>query len=93
MSPSRIPGGASGSPLDLADRLRLAGVSLRAKLRRREALDAIVREAYADMDPARIARMLVARAADWLPLDAWALLADDGTGQLTLVHAQGRADK
>lgn len=92
VSPNRIPGGASGDPLDLAERLRLAGAPLRAKLRRREALDAIVREAYADMDPARIARMLVSRAADWLPLDAWALLADDGTGQLTLLHAQGRAD-
>jgi diguanylate cyclase (GGDEF)-like protein len=65
---------------------------LRAKLRRREALEEIVRETYADMDPARIARMLVGRAADWIPVDAWALLSDDGTGQLTLMHAQGRAD-
>jgi diguanylate cyclase (GGDEF)-like protein len=51
-----------------------------------------VREAYADRDPARLGRMLVGRAADWIPLDAWALLSDDGTGQLTLLHAQGRAD-
>ena len=51
-----------------------------------------MREAYADMDPARIARMLVGRAADWIPVDVWALLSDDGTGQLTLMHAQGRAD-
>ncbi len=92
MSPSRIPGGASGGSLDLAERLRLAGAPLRAKLRRREALEEIVREAYADMDPARIAQMLVDRAAGWIPLDAWALLANDGTGQLTLLHAQGRTD-
>jgi diguanylate cyclase (GGDEF)-like protein len=44
------------------------------------------------MDSARIARMLVGRAAEWIPLDAWALLSDDGTGQLTLLQAQGRAD-
>jgi hypothetical protein len=68
------------------------GAPLRAKLRRREALEEIVREAYADMDPARIARMLVGRASDWIPVDAWALLSDDGTGQLTLMHALGRAD-
>ena len=92
VSPNRIPGGASGGPLDLAERLRLAGASLRAKLRRREALEEIVREAYADMDPGRIARMLVGSAAAWIPLDAWALLAADGTGQLTLLHAQGRVD-
>ena len=51
-----------------------------------------MREAYADMDPGRIARMLVGRASDWVPVDAWALLSDDGTGQLTLMHAQGRVD-
>ena len=92
VSPNKVPGGASGGPLDLGERLRLAGASLRARLRRREALEEIVREAYADMDPGRIARVLVGHAADWIPLDAWALLADDGTGQLTLLHAQGRAD-
>jgi diguanylate cyclase (GGDEF)-like protein len=92
VSPNRIPGGSSGSPLDLGERLKVAGASLRAKLRRREALEQIVREAYADMDPGRIARMLVGHAADWIPLDVWALLADDGTGQLTLLHAHGRAE-
>ena len=92
VSPYTSPGGASGGPLDLAERLRLAGVALRARLRRREALEEIVREAYADMDPGRIARMLVEHAAGWIPLDAWALLANDGTGQLTLLQAQGRAD-
>jgi len=92
VSAKRISGGASGDPLDLAERLRLAGGSLRTTLNRREALEEIVREAYADMDPVRIARMLVERAASWVPLDAWALLAADGTGQLTLLHSQGRVD-
>jgi diguanylate cyclase (GGDEF)-like protein len=92
VSLNRKPGGASGGPLDLAERLRLAGAPLRARLRRRESLEEVVREAYADMDPGRIARMLVGSAAAWIPLDVWALLANDGTGQLTLLHAQGRAD-
>ena len=92
MSPHGIPGGASGGPLDLAERLRLDGASLRARLRRREALEQIVRQAYADMDPGRIAKMLVGSAAAWIPLDVWALLGDDGTGQLTLLHAHGRMD-
>jgi diguanylate cyclase (GGDEF)-like protein len=92
VSPNRIPGSASDGPLDLAERLRLAGAPLRARLRRREALEEIVREAYSDMEPARIARMLVDRASEWIPLDVWALLAADGTGQLTLLQARGRAD-
>jgi diguanylate cyclase (GGDEF)-like protein len=92
VSANRIPRGASEGSLDLAERLRLAGVALRARLRRRESLEEVVREAYADMDPGRIARLLVDHAAGWIPLDAWALLANDGTGQLTLLHAQGRAD-
>jgi hypothetical protein len=92
VSPNRIPGGASGDSLDLAERLRLAGAPLRSRLRRREALEEIVREAYSDMDPARIGRMLVGRASEWVPLDAWALLTNDGAGQLTLLHALGRAD-
>ena len=65
---------------------------LRLKLRRRDVLEEIVRDAYGDMEPARISRLLVARAADWIPLDAWALLANDGTGQMTLLHAQGHVD-
>lgn len=92
MSPNRIPGGASGGPLDLTERLRLAQAGLCPQLRRRDALEQIVREAHADADPARIARMLVDRAADWMPVDTWAVLVSDGTGQMTMLHARGHAE-
>jgi len=92
LSPHRIPSGSSGGPLDLAERLRLAQASLRLTLRRRDALEGVVRQAYADTDPARIARMLVESAATWIPADVWAVLVSDGTGQLALLHARGNRE-
>jgi len=92
LSPSRIPGGSSGGSLDLAERLRLAQASLRLTLRRRDALEDVVHRAYADADPARIARMLVESAATWIPADVWAVLVSDGTGQFTLLHARGNME-
>jgi diguanylate cyclase (GGDEF)-like protein len=92
LSPSRIPGGSSGVPLDLAERLRLAQAVLRLTLRRRDALEGVVRQAYADTDPPRITRMLVESMAAWIPADVWAVLVSDGTGQLTLLHARGHTE-
>ena len=92
MSTNRIRQGASGESPDLAERLRRAQAGLRTTLRKRQALEDVVREAYADADPARIAKMLVERVAGWIPLDVWAVLASDGTGQLTLVDARGRIE-
>ncbi len=92
MTPSRIPGGSSGDPLDLAARLRLAQPTLRVELRRRDALGDVIREAYADTDHARIAGMLVNRAAGWIPADVWGLLVSDGADQLSLLHARGKTE-
>jgi diguanylate cyclase (GGDEF)-like protein len=92
LSADRIPGGSSGRPLDLAERLRLAQASLRVALRRRDVLEEVVSRAYADTDPARIARMLAESAATWIPADVWAVLVSDGTGQLTLLHGRGSTE-
>jgi len=92
LCPNRIPGGSSGRLLDLAERLRLAQGSLRLTLRRRDALEEVVRRAFADADPARIAGMLVESAATWIPADGWAVLVGDGTGQLTLLGARGNTE-
>lgn len=91
MSPTRNPVVASGQPLDFAERLRRGQPELRRALRRRPVLEEIVREAYADTDPARIARMLVDRVSAWIQADTWAVLTSDGTGQVTLLHARDHA--
>jgi diguanylate cyclase (GGDEF)-like protein len=87
VSPTKIPHSAGGDPPDLAERLRLGQGELRRALRRRGVLEEIVREAYADTDPARISGMLVGRASAWIRADTWAALIGDGTGQVTLLHA------
>jgi diguanylate cyclase (GGDEF)-like protein len=89
-----VTGGSSGLPLDFAERLRIGQAGLRRALSRRQALEDAVREAYADTDPPRIARMLVERAAAWMPADTWAVFVSDGADQLTLLHAlnHGAAD-
>lgn len=88
MSPTRSPGEAGGQPLDFAERLRRGQPDLRRALRRRSVLEDVVLEAYADTDPARIARMLVDRVSAWIPADTWAVLTSDGTGQVRLLHAR-----
>jgi len=92
LSPKRIPGGSIGGPLDLAERLRSEQAFLRLTLRRRDALEDVVRQAYADTDPARIARMLVESAATWIPADVWGVLVSNGTGQPALLHARGNTE-
>jgi diguanylate cyclase (GGDEF)-like protein len=91
VSPTKIPRSAGSDPPDFAERLRLGQPELRRALRRRAMLEEIVREAYADTDPARIAGMLVGRASAWIRADTWAILISDGTGQVTLLHAQDHA--
>jgi diguanylate cyclase (GGDEF)-like protein len=91
VSPTKIPHSAGGDPPDFAERLRLGQPELRRALRRRGVLEAIVREAYSDTDPARISSMLVSQASAWIHADTWAVLISDGTGQVTLLHALDHA--
>jgi diguanylate cyclase (GGDEF)-like protein len=90
VSRTEHPRTGGGEPPDFAERLRLGQTALRRSLRRRAALEEVVREAYADTDPDRIARLLVDRAAEWMPADTWAVLISDGTGQITLLQAKPR---
>lgn len=92
MSPTKIPGiDSHHGALDFAERLRRGQPELRRSLRRRHILEEVVREAYADADPDRIARMLVDRVSGWVRADTWAVLIGDGTGQVTLLHARDHA--
>src|SRR5438445_7280873 len=58
--------------LDLATKLRVFQRALRSRVERRDALIDVVRAVNATLDPARIAEVVVDRAAMWVPAPCWA---------------------
>ena len=90
--PRRVAGvtGASGAAsLDLAARLRAFQGALRSRLERREALLDIVRAVNISLEPARIAELVVERAASWVPAPCWAMVSADLSGQLSVLADRG----
>lgn len=51
---------------------------LRRRLTRAEVLVELIRAVNASLDPERVAEAIVARAADWIPVPGWLVLASDG---------------
>jgi diguanylate cyclase (GGDEF)-like protein len=70
--------------LDLASRLRPLQSALRSRLSRADTLAEVTRAVNATLDPERVADAIVACAAEWLPVSAWVVYADDNTGTRTL---------
>jgi diguanylate cyclase (GGDEF)-like protein len=68
------------SVVDLADRLDAAAPRLQRLSRRTEAVSELMRAVNASTDPAGVAGALASRAADWLPLSEWAVLAVEPDG-------------
>ncbi len=62
---------------DAADRLRAGQGRLRGIFGRAGTLADLIRATNASLDPARVADALVARAAGWFALPAWAVVAAD----------------
>ena len=72
---------SSAAPgLDLAKRLRVFQRALRSRLERRDALLDIVRAVNTTLDPARLAELIVERAATWVPAPCWAVVSSDLSG-------------
>jgi diguanylate cyclase (GGDEF)-like protein len=84
-----MPSTVSAEPRDLAGRVRVAQVGLRARLLRRDTLEQLVREAYSEPDPARIAGSLLERMAMWLPASTWLAFSIDETGVMTRLASRG----
>jgi diguanylate cyclase (GGDEF)-like protein len=81
---------ASAAPgLDLSKRLRVFQHALRSRLERRDALLDIVRAVNTPLDPARLAELIVERAATWVPAPCWAVVSSDLLGQLTVLAQRG----
>ena len=80
--------GATAAP-DLAARLRQFQRTLSNRIVRREALLDMVRAVNATLEPARIAELVVDRAAGWIPAPCWAVVSSDGAGQLSVLAERG----
>ena len=74
---------------DLATRLRAREARLRRTLARPNVLSAIVRDANAKLDPARIADVILDRAATWLAAPSCAVIASDRVGDLRVLASRG----
>ena len=75
--------------MDLASRLRPLQSTLRTRLSRADVLAEVIRDVNSSLDPERVADALVARAADWLPIPAWLVMALDAVGRVRSLGARG----
>jgi diguanylate cyclase (GGDEF)-like protein len=75
--------------LDLATKLRVFQRALRSRVERRDALIDIVRAVNTSLEPAKIAELIVDRAATWIPAPCWAVVSADLSGQLTVLADRG----
>ena len=86
VNPARTRGSKPGRPratastrprADLAARLRAFQRALLRRMEQPETFEDIVGAVHSSLDPARVAGVLVERAAQWLPLPAWAVVSAD----------------
>jgi diguanylate cyclase (GGDEF)-like protein len=85
-----VPARGRRSPLvsaraDLATRLRPIQTALRIRLSRGDVLADLVRAVNSSLEPERVADVIVAYAADWLPISSWLVLATDDAGRTRLM--------
>jgi diguanylate cyclase (GGDEF)-like protein len=70
-------------------RLRVFQRALRGLVGRHDTFLDIVRLVNGTLEPARIAELVVERAATWVPAPCWALVCADGSGQLSVLAERG----
>ena len=75
--------------LDFAMRLRVFQRALRSRVERRDTLIEIVRAVNTTLEPAKIADLIVDRAATWVPAPCWAVVSSDPSGQLSVLADRG----
>lgn len=79
---------AEGAP-DLGARFRTADRALRGRLGSRDELLDMFRAVNATLEPVGVAVAVVTRAAAWLPVPFWALVAIDVSNQLSVLASAG----
>jgi diguanylate cyclase (GGDEF)-like protein len=75
--------------VDLAAKLRLLHRVILDRVESHGAFVEIVRAVNTTLDPARVAELIVERAASWLPAPGWAVVSGDLSGQLLVLADQG----
>jgi diguanylate cyclase (GGDEF)-like protein len=75
--------------LDLATKLRVFQRALRSRVERRDALLDMVRAVNATLEPAKVADLIVERAAAWIPAPCWAVVGADLTGESSVLASRG----
>src|SRR5262245_6416150 len=75
--------------LDMSTRLRVFQRALRSRVEHHGALLDMVRAVNSTLDPAKLADLVVERAATWLPAPCWAIVRSDASGQLSVLAARG----
>jgi diguanylate cyclase (GGDEF)-like protein len=75
--------------LDLAARLRVFQRALRSRVERRDTLIDILHAVSTSLDPAKLADLIVDRAATWVPAPCWAAVTSDPSGQLSVLADRG----
>jgi diguanylate cyclase (GGDEF)-like protein len=75
--------------MDLAERLRPLQSALRRKLARADVLADIIRAVNDSLEPARVADSIVVRAAEWVPVSGWLVLAVEDGARIRPMTAKG----
>jgi diguanylate cyclase (GGDEF)-like protein len=70
---------------DLAARLRGQQRALRSRVERRDALLDIMRAVNITLEPAKVAELVLERAASWVPAPCWAIVGSDLSAQLSVL--------
>jgi diguanylate cyclase (GGDEF)-like protein len=83
--PLTVPG------LDLATKLRVFQRALKSRVEGRDALLDMVRAVNTTLEPHEIADLIVERAATWVPVPCWAVVAADLLGQSSVLADRGLA--
>ena len=92
MSPKSTTPTVAPELLDLAARVRAAQPRMRAQLRRRDTFERILRQAYSEPDPARIAAALIEHMSRWLAAPVWRVCVMDDAGAPAWLATAGRDD-
>jgi diguanylate cyclase (GGDEF)-like protein len=76
----------------LASRLRPLQAALRARLSRADTLAQLVRDVHTFVEPQRVAEVIAAFGAAWLPVSGWLVMATDEAGQARPLASRGIAE-
>ena len=73
----------------MAARLRVRQTPLRRQLARADVLAEMIRAVNASLDPERVADAMLSRLADWLPAQAWLVVASEEGAGMRQMAARG----